>query len=131
MNVKVKVGQVWECVKDSLWVTNYGDKAKISKVGNNNVYYNDSLMSAKAFDRCFKFIPQNDLEWLAVKLDKWGGRNTQYAIRKDNDRVVYGIGSHQKPGEHYMDEWQSMRYSLGLDTKPHYKLIGGQWTKAA
>ena len=83
------------------------------------------------FTEEFKFIPQNDLEELAVKMDKWPVtanealnylRNSEFYWRGD---FIFKQGCKSI----FKKQWQSMRYHLGKDKKPHYRLTGGEWVK--
>lgn len=71
------------------------------------------------------FVPQNDLEWLAVNLDKWycaadylrNGSGAPFICNADHPDAIS------------RDQHRNERYRLGLDTKPRYKLINGQWSE--
>ena len=77
------------------------------------------------------FIPQNDLEWLAVNVDEWPEVDDLLLIKSGGGAIfieaesVIGV-----PAGHFeFYQHRNERYRLGLDTKPHYKLINGQWSE--
>lgn len=85
--------------------------------------------SPKQLDDYWKFIPQNDLEWLAVHVEKWNGHQYEGIV---DDSLLSRVGidnwSFTDVG-HTREQWQNMRYYLGLDKKPHYEFINGQWSE--
>jgi len=128
--IKVRVGQVWEngsgavCVVKSILLgpCNKGVAVVYNETG-------DRRVIAGGFSNFYKFIPQNDLEWLAVNVDKWNGHKF-LAIFDDSFIARWRTEdwTFTKAG-HTRTEWQNMRYHLGLDKKPHYRSIRGEWVK--
>ena len=126
--IKPMVGQIW---KRSRTNTNVSDVVKGECVTILGVY--DDLVSygeytalpSYRFAEEFYFIPQNDLEWLAVNLDKWycaadylrNGSGAPFICDADHPDAIS------------REQHRNERYRLGLDTKPHYKLINGQWSE--
>ena len=85
------------------------------------------------FDKERMSEAKNDLEWLAVNLTVWKsifdgmrvfkqGSEASFTSHDDGHRCMQGAEAYTR------QQWQNMRYRLGLDTKPHYKLINGQWS---
>jgi len=131
--VKVRAGQIWEC---NVGIGSYEPVDRL-RIGDKSVHFNvcyainfdRGANSIKASDKFlsenFTFIPQNSIEWMAVNLDEW------YCA---SDYLRNGSGSPFICTEVHHDavhinEWQNMRYYLGLDKKPHCKLIDGEWVK--
>ena len=125
---KPMVRQIW---KRSRTNTNVSDVVKGECVTILGVY--DDLVSygeytalpSYRFAEEFYFVPQNDLEFAAVNLDKW-------YFAADHIHVNGGtlLVCHESvTGAISYEQWKSERYRLGLDTKPHYKLINGQWSE--
>lgn len=126
--VKPAVGQVWRRVRTDTNVTSVIKGADVviqSVVEDAIVFRRHSALPCRRFLEEFYFIPQNDLEWLAVNLDKWycaadylrNGSGTPFICNADHSDAIK------------REQWQNMRYQLGLDTKPHYKLNNGQWSE--
>jgi hypothetical protein len=80
--------------------------------------------------KTLKLIPQNDLEWLAVNEPEWCDRKQFNFIRKGElFGAVYHVDNNHQFRWYSRNEWQNMRYYLGLDKKPHYRLVKGEWVK--
>lgn len=124
---KPKVGQVWKCLVDGLWLSIHSQKVDISSVYDGFVLYSGGRSRFEMFVRNFEFLPQNDLEWLAINVVKW--RSMSEFVIKLNDMpyscVSYAAGAVSKW------QWQAKRYELGLDDKPHYKYINNKWELCA
>lgn len=123
--VTPKVGQVWE---------NNGNEYKVKQMLDGFVNMWASPISAKlgiaiddGFYSVFTFVPQNDLEWLAVNVHEWNCQDSFQVICKADNRAGY----HHEGllGCYTRKQWQNKRYYLGLDKKPHYKMINGEWVK--
>ena len=116
--VKPQVGQVWE--EDDV---SEGQETihHIDEVG--NVYWceNRNVFSNKEQMRHWEFVPQNDLEWLAVNECAWDGDNEYPLIYRDDyhdhDQVDYCTLDAEMES-YTRQQWQNMRYKLGLDEKP-------------
>jgi hypothetical protein len=116
-NVTPKVNQKW--------ISKKGEKATVFKSVNSCVLYEyggDPLIytsSMYVFLNDFKFIPQNDLEWLACKVSEWNGH--QYVgIQDDTLLKKLGSSNWSFTSEGYTrQQWQNMRYELALDERPH------------
>jgi hypothetical protein len=117
--IKIRAGQIWE-FKSGALNYNKGDRLRIWDLYNEGYYDakpinivdpSDSYsVSSKFLNECFNFIPQNDLEFLAVNTRVWTHGCAE----------MHGIKRQQ---------WQNMRYYLGKDKKPHYEFINGQWSE--
>jgi len=118
--IKVRAGQVWECIKQTA-CTDVGCERKVTSTYGHKVSFTGSLFSNNIHE-FYKFIPQNDLEWLAVNVYKFPTGILNYSFW-DAENIDHGIENTT------FQQWQNMRYHLGLDVKPHYRLIGGEWVK--
>ena len=123
--VKPQAGQVWKFIAT-------GNARRVAKVGSKLVTFSDNeRRSISSFLLDMEFAPQNDLEWLAVNVDKWFHGDCDL-IRLSNDNVeLYtdDIDSEYCSQFQYYtrQQWQSMRYKLGLDEKP--RISGKQWAQ--
>ena len=106
--IKVRVGQVWTCSE--------GESTVLSVDDMGTCYWSKTKFdySSPTQMKNWHFVPQNDLEWLAVNEDEWC------------ETIRFNA-----PGDGCCSrkQWQNMRYHLGLDKKPHYRLTGGEWVK--
>ena len=114
--VKPQVGQKWQ---ERNKFENRETVHHVDRFG--CVYWNNSGddWSAKEQMINWKFVPQTDLEWLAVNVSKFLMSNNCLAVCKGAPSgVMYTI---QPPsGRRFTRrQWQSMRYKLGLDKKPN------------
>ena len=127
--IKVRVGQVWHCNGFNK------DVEMMYYHGNGLIEWSDGFTSTADWAHSnMRFIPQNDLEWLAVKLDEWKSIFDGMRAFKKVDIVSYtshdeGHDCMKGSTPYTKQQWQNMRYHLGLDTKPHYKMINGEWVK--
>jgi len=117
-NVKPKAGQVWECISDSKIFVEYGEKVIVIESSKGAAEYqagNKIIASSfEHFNGSFKFIPQNDLEWLAVNVEKWNGDKHPEVI--DNLLIRIGDKDWSFTSDGYTrDQWQNKRIELGLD----------------
>ena len=133
--IKVRAGQVWEFKSGAPNYKN-GDRLRIMDLDRGGRFHDAKPMNIEDpagihsvtpgfLNAFFAFIPQGKVEWMAVNLDEW------YCA---SDYLRNGSGSPFTCTEVHHDavhinEWQNMRYYLGLDKKPHYKLIDGEWVK--
>ena len=111
-NVKPQVGQKWDIYTPdiNLGIVEIksidGDKAKLT---------NNMVVSVSGIRESCEFIPQNDLEWLAVNVDLWTwdrcGRLSRYL-----GGYAFSAVSDIK-NSYTRRQWQNMRYYLGLDKK--------------
>ena len=131
--IKVRAGQVWECNID---IGGYEpvDRLRVGdKSGDFNICYainfdrgaNRIKASDKFLRENFTFIPQCDVEILAVKLDNWYCASDWLCIHNGVPFICDDLDL----GGIHRDQWQNMRYYLGLDKKPHYRLIDGEWVR--
>ena len=115
---KLMVGQVWHC---SL---NEADVTAMRFIKNGIIEWSDGENNDLEWtNRFMAFVPQNDLEWLAVNVDKWYCA-ADY-LRKGSG--VPFICNADHPDAISREQHRNERYRLGLDTKPHYEFINGQW----
>jgi len=122
-NVKPKMGQVWE---------NNGNEYTAKQALDGFVNMWAPQISAKlgikiddGFYSVFKFIPQNDLEWLAVNEPVWKADHF-VVIRKDSDwGTMYHRALNSSLEWYIRQQWQDKRYELGLDTEPKSKTYTG------
>lgn len=70
----------------------------------------------------------NDLEWLAVNYNSNAAKSNGYtsALRLGDNYIAQPDGT---VGSHGIESIIVMRYHLGLDKKPHYEFISGQWSE--
>jgi hypothetical protein len=132
--IKVRVGQVWECASDDIPSRNIGEKVEIETVNGDYVIVESRIfIKINNLISCYKFIPQNDLEKLAVTETQWFHSDCDWVRLDEYDRPMYtsDIDHPLNKNKHYThrSEWRNMRYYLGLDKKPHYKFINGQWSE--
>jgi len=122
--IKVRAGQVWEGNHSkAAWQINFINDDDWISYGQGS--YVASPMPKWQFITSFKFIPQNDLEFAAVTLNEW-------YFPCDHLRVEDGVLFHASAtdsGAIHRQQWQNMRYHLGQDTKPHCRLVKGEWVK--
>ena len=127
--IKVRVGQVWK--------SDAGTEVEVESIikSRGNIFYKhpkfDYVLAAHVgnFRISYAFAPQNDLEWLAVNESEWDG-NGAYPLIVTLGGTANYTDSNNKYGPSFTrQQWQNMRYYLGLDKKPHYKLINGQWSE--
>ena len=134
--IKVRAGQVWEFESGA---SNYlkGDRLRVMNLDRAGTFhdaipinierpYSIYSVSSKFLNECFVFIPQSDLEWLAVNVSKWNENHK--AIHIVAHKSVFGCPPHFRDA-YTKQQWQSMRYYLGLDKKPHCEFINGQWSE--
>lgn len=129
--VKPQAGQVWDCN-----VIGGISRRVVREVIDNGAYHDGVFfecanhMGANHLLECGVFIPQTDLEWLAVNVGEWlyddcgfvrlGGAKEYYTDDIDNEYCSqFQYYTRQK--------WQNMRYKLGLDEKP--RISGKQWAE--
>lgn len=129
-NVKPMVGQVWEDCHGRVTIElNGGHYVTYVRHGDN------LLCSASdvVFFASFKFIPQNDLEWLAVNVDVWvAGKDYDLIRRHKSDEPVWSKTHVDNYKYCTRDQWQSMRYELGLNgrtPKEAYREFDSQLSK--
>jgi len=132
--IKVRVGQIWTSEGETeVKIESYNKKT-------GNVYYIHPLFSHVLaahignFFISYSFVPQNNLEWLSVKVSDWSRsmRGKGFMARGGCNTVIYSDADNgvDCPQERYtLSQWQNMRYHLGLDKKPHYEFINGQWSE--
>jgi hypothetical protein len=118
MNNKITpiVGQVWG---RRICKTNMtANEIKISRLSQSRVHATepDRWINRNVFIEDWLFIPQNDLEWLAVNVDEWCRSDGLFNVIR-NHTVPVGYTFTMKVG-HTERQWQNMRYELGLDEKP-------------
>jgi len=122
-NVTPKAGQVWES-KVGICFTP-GKQYEIIRELNPDEFLieddtgdRDHHASSAWINNDFEFIPQNDLEWLAVNVDVW--HSALYnQIFKDVSSYTYCADSVFVTVDKYTrQQWQNTRYELGLDDRP-------------
>lgn len=126
-NVKPIAGQVWECHKKLIHDLWPGSKVTIIEIISETAgwYQRVSLAdererlritSFKEFVKHFKFIPQTDLEWLAVNVN---GVDVRAFYAKDlSSRDGYKVNGKNLILNYGGKLVQGKRYELGLDEKP-------------
>ena len=117
--VKPQVGQVWECNEN-------GEEVALLRPRENGVAYFSAyggklLTPLDVFLTDFEFVPQNDLEWLAVNVEVWEFDDCDFIAREES-RELYIEDSESEYCSQFQyctrQQWQNMRYKLGLDEKP-------------
>lgn len=117
--VKPQVGQVWKFIAT-------GNARRVAKVDRKMVEFgNNERKSISSFLWDMEFAPQNDLEWLAVNVDKWVKNNFVY--RASGYDCGYGFLDNHASITYTRQQWQNMRYKLGLDVKP--RISAKQWAE--
>lgn len=112
--IKVRTGQIWE--------PSPGYARRVESVDDIDVYWvGNSYTPLSELNENFTFVPQSDLEEIAIKLDKWYCASRFLRIKEG---VPFTCDEHDDGAIHIF-AWRDMRYYLGLDEKPHYKLIDG------
>ena len=125
--VKPQVGQVW----------NIGghidrDYRTVIEVNSDDVIWSGSSYTPLAhfFDYGFEFVPQNYLEWLAVNVEVWEFDDCDFIAREES-RELYIEDSESEYCSQFQyytrQQWQNMRYKLGLDEKP--RVSAGDWAE--
>ena len=130
--IKVRAGQVWEFESGA---SNYlkGDRLRVMNLDRAGTFHDAKpinierpsaiySVSSKFLNECFNFIPQSDLEWLAVKVSEWSRSMSSKAFiaRGGCNTVIYSDddnGVDYPQTRHTLGQWQNMRYYLGLDKK--------------
>ena len=123
-NVKPMVGQVWKSTIPVGTIIS-GELVSIENVNNEDDIigiYNQAMHFSSidfgTIERCFEFISQNDLEWLAVNVDTWDSEKkfirTYDGMNKHN---FCTIETYPKVNYYTRQQWQNKRYELGLDEK--------------
>lgn len=134
--VKPQVGQVWENTKQTELVDTI---AFVDERG--NVYWSEDWNEEDGVDcgvystpaqmnSFWEFIPQNDLEWLAVNVEAWEFEGCNLIV-PDEYREFCAIDVDSKYCSKFQcythQQWQNMRYKLGLDEKPW--ISGSDWAE--
>ena len=81
----------------------------------------EGYMRKITLERYFKFVPQNDLQWLAVNVDTWVKWRDLPYITRTGDAWTYLSSDLHHPDSYTKEQWQRERYKSGLDDKPKYK----------
>lgn len=82
-----------------------------------NQSMHDLVIDCVSFDSSFEFVPQNELEYLAVNIKVWN-QNTNLRAFKNDSIHGYGFVSTTVPGSCSHSQWQECRYEIGLDDRP-------------
>lgn len=115
--VKIMTGQKWKCdviggpvIRTIRGVTENGEY-------HNDIYFTDSnWMKEGELYGCGEFIPQTNLEWLAVAIKRWSFTDGFNVSKVETAPLGYLVGKVEKFYESYTkQEWQNKRYELGLD----------------
>ena len=126
--VKPQVGQVWKCNENS-------EEVGLLRPRENGVAYFSAyggklLTPLDVFLSDFEFVPQDDLEWLAVNAEVWRGEESADGLASDcvhkNCEFSYFYSLNQGHG-YTRQQWQNMRYKLGLDEKP--RVSAEEWAE--
>ena len=129
--VKPQVGQIWKDPGregDEWVVTEALSHEGVIVVECSHNKYSDIMPDGGTnaflesdFVEFFEFIPQNDLEWLAVKAGAWEFDDCDFIAREES-RELYIEDSESEYCSQFQyythQQWQNMRYKLGLDEKP-------------
>jgi hypothetical protein len=121
--IKVRAGQVW-AIDDSEFKLSHICGGK----DNSCVSVGWGWINIEEFYDKFKFIPQNDLEKLAVNVDEWTSKSVEHNLYRGGDSI-YWVDYRYQHDSYTRQQWQNMRYHLGLDKKPHCRLVKGEWVK--
>lgn len=127
--IKVRAGQTWLDRVSNEEVTAQ------SMPSNGLIWWSDGFQCKQGWvDSNMTFVPQNDLEWLAVNEREWKTHPHNRDFFKFIRRCeIHGVMYHNVSNDAFYwwsrKEWQNMRYHLGLDKKPHCRLIKGEWVK--
>jgi len=114
-NVKPMLGQTW---------SNNGNEYKVKQLGDGLANMWSSSIRTKlgikiddGFYSVFTFIPQTDLEWLAIYCNFSVMEVREYARRDKEFDFVIEYWHYRKERSHSHDEIQNKRYELGLDER--------------
>jgi hypothetical protein len=128
-NVKPMRGQVWgRRISDTDMTAN---EIKISRLSQSRVHAAglDGWINRNIFIEDWLFIPQNDLEWLAVNEPEWFHGDCNWVRRDENDRPMYTDRPNDILTKQYTyctrEQWQNMRFDLGLDERPFEEFAKG------
>lgn len=121
-NVKPQAGQIWKSTSHEISKYWLNVKVVLIKRGGDLVEYRGmgSSVTDTTEDFCnyYEFEPQTDLEWLAVNCDECPKSvKGNFYLCKDYNQVAVS----NKHGYH-REQWQNMRFELGLDDKPQSDL---------
>ena len=115
-NVTPKVGQVW---------ANLPLKFKIRAISLPSILSTDGeTTTVDGLHGGYKFVPQSDLERLAVNEPEWFHSDCNWVRRDNNGGAMYtDMPAHPSNIRHTYytrKQWQNMRYELGLDERPKH-----------
>ncbi len=132
-NVKPKAGQVWQSKSELDFEGLPRGEFKIIEVNHSAILIKllkfDYIITvdARTFYSGYEFTPIGDLEWLAVNVDKWK-EGADFLSKEsqlgDCGQHIFFEGEFWKSKELAMEDavireqWQNMRYELGLDGIP-------------
>lgn len=128
--VKPQAGQVWrdkfsnESAAVSDVITGTDGNLIVNIEIERQLIYRDSYYLS-SFIELFEFIPQNDLEWLAVNVDEWLWVKNLGRLSKTIGGYTYSLICEDDSYTH--QQWQNMRYKLGLDEKP--RISAKEWAR--
>ena len=118
---KPMVGQTWNITKPFAG----GVQTIDSIIGDEIHLANACPVSVGELHRWAKFVPQNDLEWLACNVDNWGSEYPDYNFVSR----YFGWSFHKQmaTNRYTRKQWQNTRYKLGLDDKP--RISAKRWAE--
>ena len=113
-DIKILVGQKWQhkdynncyMIIVSVGISNIEVAQHHSRDRTNSVY------SISHFRHLYKFVPQTDLEWLAVNVEKWN--EGTFLQKKAKLAGGYGWFLNNRFGAYTKKQWQQKRIKLGV-----------------
>ncbi len=127
--IKPASGQVWESESTTITLMNKSE-TKNWDFWNSRNENGGAIhpIHEKALHDYYKFVPQTDLEWLAVNLNKWGHDGFN-CVELDNKQLCYVNKSKRETIT--KQQWQQKRIELGLDKGKKKAVplpeIGSEW----
>ncbi len=119
--IKVRAGQVWR-------INVTGTDFVVEEINKYDVIWKcNSYTPLDELHENFIFIPQNDLERAAMTSEFPEDHNFCYFSNHIDNKLKFSKAKFKQAIPRY--QWQNMRHYLGLDKKPHYKLIDKEWIK--
>ena len=121
--VTPKVGQVWERLRYNACVSSLkvGSEIKVESIDNGKVWYlGTSSLTLARFQEEYRFVPQTDLEWLAVHVEDCPFNPAEKIARSYNLKgycFVRARDAASFKNTYTRNQLLQCRIDLGLDTK--------------
>jgi hypothetical protein len=127
--IKIRVGQFHG--KKSL-ISGHFDARRVSRLSDARVHYvkpcgTAGWLNRSKFVEDYEFIPQNDLEWLAVNVNGIDVR--AWYFRDSSSRDGYRVNNRSLNLNYSGKLVLNMHRYLSSGKKPHYEFFNGQWSE--